>query len=178
MRSDFLIHLSDARNTPGDSERRWIENVYPFYIHDLSEFGESIYHLSEEGAWQPDYLPVWFSAPGARPLVLRSGNERIGFAFVGQDPFSYRSFDADQRLSEFFILRSCRGRGLGRAAAMSVVQAFPGVWELFTLRSNQPAQAFWEKVLGRAGIAFETEIAVQSIRYRFHFSDSRPEGVV
>ena len=167
MRNDFLIHLNDASDTPGDTERRWIENVYPFYLHDLSEFSESIYHLNEEGLWRPDYLPVWFSMPGARPLVLRDGDERIGFAFVGQEPFSYRSFDVDQRLSEFFILRSCRGRGLGRAAALSVFQAFPGVWELFTLRSNQPAQAFWEKVLAEAGVVCEPEIAVHSIRYRF-----------
>lgn len=163
----MTIQFSDARNTPGDTERRWIENVYPLYLHDLSEFGESIYHLNEEGIWQPDYLPVWFSAAGARPLVLRAGDQRIGFAFVGQEPFSYRSFDVDQRLSELFILRSCRGRGLGRAAASSVLQAFPGAWELFTLRSNRPAQAFWEKVLETAGIACEPEVAAQSIRYRF-----------
>lgn len=164
MRNDSLIHFLD---TPDDADRRWIENVYPFYLHDLSEFDGSIYHLNEEGLWHPDYLPVWFSERGARPLVLRSGNERIGFAFVGQDPFPYRSFDVDQRLSEFFILRSWRGRGLGLEAALAVFQAFPGVWELFTLRSNRPAQAFWEKVLEKAGIVCEPEIAVQSIRYRF-----------
>jgi predicted acetyltransferase len=162
-----MIHLIDARDAPGNTERRWIENVYPFYLHDLSEFSESIYHLNEGGIWEPDYLPVWFSAAGARPLVLRAGKQRIGFAFVGQEPFSYRSFDVDQRLSEFFILRSFRGRGLGRAAAISVLQAFPGVWELFTLRSNRPAQAFWEQVLETAGIACEPEAAVHSIRYRF-----------
>ena len=100
MRNNFLIHLHDARDVHNEADRRWIENVYPFYLHDLSEFGESIYHLNEEGIWQPDYLPVWFSAAGARPLVLRAGDQRIGFAFVGQDPFSYRSFDVDQRLSE------------------------------------------------------------------------------
>lgn len=99
--------------------------------------------------------------------MLRSGNERIGFAFVGQEPFSYRSFDVDQRLAEFFILRSCRGRGLGRAAAISVLRSLPGTWELFTLRSNRAAQAFWGKVLGTAGIDCEPEAAVHSVRYRF-----------
>ena len=160
----MAVHLVHAHN---DAERRWIENVYPLYLHDLSEFGESIYHLNEEGVWQPDYLPVWFSALGARPLVLRAEDQRIGFAFVGQAPFSYRSFDVDQRLSEFFILRSCRGRGLGRAAAIAVFQAFPGAWELFTLRSNRPSQAFWEKVIETADLVCEPEVAVHSIRYRF-----------
>ncbi len=170
VRDDFLIQLRDARDARDandEAERRWIEHVYPFYLHDLSEFDESIYRLNGEGIWQPEYLPVWFSAPGARPLVLRAEDQRIGFAFVGQDPFSYRSFDVDQRLSEFFILRSFRGRGLGLDAALTVFQAFPGVWELFTLRSNRPAQAFWEKVLARAGLVCEPETAIQSIRYRF-----------
>jgi len=160
----IMIRLVDARD---DAERRWIENVYPFYLHDLSEFSESIYHLNDDGTWQPDYLPVWFSERGARPLVLRAEGRRIGFAFVGLDPFPYRSFDVDQRLSEFFILRSFRGRGLGLEAALSVFQAFPGVWELFTLRSNRPAQVFWEKVLETAGFACEPEVAVHSLRYRF-----------
>lgn len=160
----MTIQLRDAHD---DSERRWIENVYPFYLHDLSEFQESIYHLNEDGIWRPDYLPVWFSAPGARPMVIRDGSQRIGFAFVGQAPFSYRSFDVDQRLSEFFILRPWRGRGLGRAAAIAVLRSLPGTWELFTLRSNRPAQAFWEKVLETAGLACAPETAVHSVRYRF-----------
>lgn len=163
-----MIQLEDAR---ADAERRWIENVYPFYLHDLSEFDGSIYHLNEEGLWQPDYLPVWFSEPGARPLVLRAEGRRIGFAFVGQEPFPYRTFDVDQRLSEFFILRHFRGRGLGFEAALSVFQTLSGVWELFTLRSNRPAQAFWETVFVRAGIVCEPEVAAQSIRYRFQRRD-------
>lgn len=167
----MIVHLIDARDAHdtrnNNAERRWIENVYPLYLHDLSEFDESIFHLNDEGLWQPDYLPVWFTTPGARPLVLRAEDQRIGFAFVGLDPFPYRSFDVDQRLSEFFILRSCRRCGLGRAAAITVLQSFPGAWELFTLKSNRPAQAFWEKVFEAAGIACEPEIATHSVRYRF-----------
>jgi predicted acetyltransferase len=159
-----LIQVIDARNDP---DREWIENVYPLYLHDLSEFDESVYRLNEEGIWEPDYLPVWFSKPGAKPLVLRADGQRIGFALVGQAPFPYRSPDADQQLSEFFILRSYRRRKLGRAAAISIFKAFPGVWELFVLISNQPAQAFWRSVLEASGTAYETEAAEGATRFRF-----------
>ena len=159
-----MIHLLDARSLP---ERRWIESVYPLYLHDLSEFDDSLYHLSEDGVWEPNYLPVWFSLPGARPFVLRTETQRIGFAFVGQAPFPYRSADVDQQLSEFFILRACRRHGLGREAAVSVLQAFPGAWELFVLTANRPAQAFWRNVLESSSLAYETEAGERSIRYRF-----------
>ena len=160
----MVIELVDARC---DAERRWVENVYPLYLHDLSEFDPSLYHLNEEGVWQPDYLPSWFSLPGARPLVLREQSQRVGFALVGQRPFPYRSADVDQLLSEFFILRACRGRGLGRAAALSLFQAFPGVWELLVLNANKPAKAFWQEILKTSGFTYELDTVEGAVRYRF-----------
>jgi predicted acetyltransferase len=50
-------------------------------------------------------------------------------------------------MSEFFILRGERRRGLGRRAARAVFDRFRGVWEVSQLPGNRPATAFWRSVI-------------------------------
>ncbi|ABF88390.1 conserved hypothetical protein [Myxococcus xanthus DK 1622] len=142
------------RATP--SEHTLLRNLYPLYLHDLSEFGVD-YAMDEQGRWRPDFLPTWLiPAPEVHPLLLRWEGRVVGFAFVGQSPFSYMTPGRDFRMSEFFILRNERRIGLGRLAARAVFDLFPGIWELSQLPRNRPAIAFWRRVIDEyTGGAFE-----------------------
>jgi predicted acetyltransferase len=129
------------------AEHPLLRRLYPLYIHDLSEFGDA-YALDAEGIWQPDYLSFWLSgSEGAHPLLFQLDGRPVGFAFVGQTPFPYKSAEVDFRLSEFFVLRGERRRGLGRQAAVALFDSFRGVWELTQLTANTGAVAFWRRVL-------------------------------
>jgi len=152
------------------SDRQWLENVYPLYLHDLSEFEGSCYTLNSEGRWQPDYLPAWFELPGANALLLSSSSERIGFALVGRRPFPYLSPDADQRLSEFFVLRQYRRRGLAAEASRMVLERFPGAWELEVVHGNHPALRFWETRLQSWSTDLSVEEGTTSTRFKFTIS--------
>jgi hypothetical protein len=48
------LELRDARRSAAD--REWLTNVYPFYLHDLSEFDLTYYCHQEmidaAGVWQ------------------------------------------------------------------------------------------------------------------------------
>ncbi|HEX9985687.1 MAG TPA: GNAT family N-acetyltransferase [Thermoanaerobaculia bacterium] len=145
----MAIELVNARHSP--EARHWLHNVYPFYLHDLSEFQRDIYLLSDEGRWEPDHLPSWFTEAGAYPFVICDDGVRVGFALVGKRPFPWRSPEADQRLGEFFILRSHRGNGVGSRAALEVFKMFSGVWELYELPLNQGAIRFWRRVIASLG---------------------------
>lgn len=124
-----------------------LRNLYPLYLHDLSEFGVE-YRLDEQGLWRPDFLPTWLSpSPEVHPLLLREDGRIVGFAFVGQAPFPYMTRGRDFRMSEFFILRGERRRGLGRLAARAVFDRFPGVWEVSQLPANRTAIGFWRSVI-------------------------------
>jgi predicted acetyltransferase len=124
-----------------------LRNLYPMYLHDLSEFGNG-YTLDPQGCWQPDYLPTWLTeSEQVHPLLFRLEQRLVGFAFVGQAPFPFMGAGRDYRLSEFFILRQERRRGLGLRAARDVFDRFRGVWELSQLRANRAAIAFWHRVL-------------------------------
>jgi predicted acetyltransferase len=57
----------------------------------------------------------------------------------------------DYRMSEFFVLRSHRGRGIGRRAVFSLFDRFRGKWEVFEMARNAVAISFWRRVIGEYG---------------------------
>jgi aminoglycoside 6'-N-acetyltransferase I len=137
--------LQIARALP--SEYPILRNLYPLYLHDLSEFGDG-YAIDGQGTWQPDYLPTWLSeSEQVHPLLFRLDGLPVGFAFVAQAPFPYMTPGRDYQLSEFFIIRSKRRHGLGRQAALDIFNRFRGVWEMAQLRSNYAAIAFWHRLI-------------------------------
>ncbi|HEX4962524.1 MAG TPA: GNAT family N-acetyltransferase [Thermoanaerobaculia bacterium] len=142
----------------------WLENVYPFYLHDLSEFGLDAFYLDASGRWQPDHLRYWLDQPFCFPLIALDGEAPVGFAFVGQRPFPFMAPDRDLHLAEFFLLRAHRRTGLGRQIALQVLRRFQGRWGLSVLPRNRGAIAFWRSVLPL--------VASDSLQ-----EDSHPEGL-
>jgi predicted acetyltransferase len=141
----MVLELRDARLTVVD--RAWLLNVYPLYLHDLSEFDPGYYQLDERGTWQPDHLPSWLSPDGDLPLLLLADGRRIGFAFVNCKPSPQVAAGCDYRMSEFFVLRRERRHGLGTHAALAVFDRFPGRWEVSELVGNERAIRFWRRVI-------------------------------
>jgi len=140
-----VITVVNARED--SSHVDWLRHVYAFYLHDLSQFAPDEYRLSSRGRWEPDHLPYWLTQPFCHPLVLKSGDAPVGFAFVGQEPFPFMSPAVQFGLAEFFVLRAHRRSGYGRAAALAVFERLIGSFELTVLPSNAPALAFWRAVL-------------------------------
>lgn len=139
------LEIKDLKGSPQEIE--WVKNIYPMYLHDLSEFGEELYKLNQHGQWEPDYLPSWLSDPNAHPLILRWKGQPVGFAFVAQAPFGSISSNIDYRMSEFFILRRYRRKYIGKQAAFAIFDRFPGRWEVTELPGNSPALFFWRDVI-------------------------------
>jgi predicted acetyltransferase len=140
------LQLADARGSSAD--REWLTNVYPFYLHDLSEFDDGYYRLDERGRWAPDHLPSWLDEPDDHPLILIESGERVGAALVNEAPSPHVSAGANFRMAEFFVLRPYRGRGVGRRAVFALFDRFRGVWEISELPRNEPAIRFWRRVIG------------------------------
>jgi predicted acetyltransferase len=155
----MTIELRDARRSLVD--REWLINVYPFYLHDLSGFDSSYYTLDERGLWRPDHLPSWLQEDTDHPLIIVEDDRRVGFALVNHAPSPHMQPGMDFRMSEFFVLRSERGRGIGRPAVFALFDRFRGKWEIFELPRNAPAISFWRSACGayRAGRFAETSDA-------------------
>jgi predicted acetyltransferase len=140
------LGLCDARAFAADQE--WLTNVYPFYLHDLSEFDEHYYTLNDRGLWEPDHLPSWLQDDTDHPLIIRQSETRVGFALVNEAPSIHMMPGVRFRLAEFFILKRYRRNGIGLRAAEALFDRFRGRWQLSILARNAPAIAFWRRVLG------------------------------
>lgn len=143
------LELRDARRSPAD--REWLTNVYPFYLHDLSEFDDGYYTLDARGRWTPDHLPSWLDEQEDHPLILVESGLRVGAALVNQAPSPYLTPGMDFRMAEFFVLRRYRQRGIGRRAVFALFDRFRGKWEISELPRNEPAIRFWRRVIGEYG---------------------------
>jgi predicted acetyltransferase len=121
-----------------------IANLLELYAHDFSEF-----HRVEpgpDGRFGYPELPLYWSEPGRRPFLIRVGGKLAGFVLVRGNLQAFGD-DAAWDMSEFFVLRAYRRRGVGQEAAHSVWRQFPGRWQVRVMRANQGAHKFWQRAI-------------------------------
>jgi predicted acetyltransferase len=150
----MTVHLELLRPEHDSLLRR----LYQFYIYDFSEFMG--WDVGQDGRFAEDDLDDCWSNPDRCQYLIRSAGQPAGFALVDliESVASVRRGPA-YVMREFFVLRAHRRRGVGGAAATQAFDLFRGRWEVYQLRENVAAQAFWRKVIGRytAGAYEEAE---------------------
>ena len=141
----MTITVRDARNSRDD--REWIRSVYRDYLSELSVAKSGLFPaLGEWDAREDEFLAGWFSDLRAHPFVILSNADRCGFALVTRT-IGREQTRRQHRLAEFFVVRSARRRGVGKAAAMLVFNRFGGDWEVVEDEENRAALVFWRRVL-------------------------------
>lgn len=128
-------------------EKPALDQLMQLYLHDFSGLAppESRFgHIGEDGRIADDTLERYWR-PDRQVFSIRAGGNRAGFALVND--WAPSGQPVDQVLAEFFIARKYRRRGVGRAAARSLLQRLPGTWELAVTTYNEPALLFWRRVL-------------------------------
>lgn len=133
------------------------------YANDLSELlGLDV---GEDGRFRGPALAAYFADARAHAFLIRVDTALAGFALVVER--SRLSGDESVRdVAEFFVLRKYRRRGVGERAARALFARFGGAWEVRQRTGNEPATAFWRRVIGRiTGGRFEDE-ALDDARWR------------
>ena len=115
------------------------------YLYDFSEFsGEDI---DEYGYFGYPYIDAYWKEKGRYPFFIRADGKLAGLAWV-RSCSEYNALPAPHSMAEFFVMKKYRRRGVGKAAAVKIFDAFPGGWEVSQWKNNLPAQAFWKQVIG------------------------------
>jgi len=130
-----------------------LQRLWQLYRHDLSEYRDS--YPDETGRFKDGRLPDYFADPDrlAYLVDVHLGEpdatssrppgqpwQLAGFALV-------RGLAAGPRLmGEFFVVRSVRRLGVGRAAAKALLAAHPGQWWIPFQEENPQAARFWRQV--------------------------------
>lgn len=131
----------------GRDRRETLSNLFQLYIHDFTEqwFDRPEGELGEDGLFEPyGRLDSYWSQPRHEAMLIRADGHVAGFALVNDH--SHSGLPVDYEIAEFFVARKHRRAGVGQAAALAVIGARPGFWELAVARRNVGAQVFWRRV--------------------------------
>ncbi len=133
--------------TAGPERRTTLENLFQLYVHDFSEqwFDTSRGELEEDGRFSAyDEWESYWTEPDRKALLIRAEGHVAGFALI--NTFAHSGLATDFSIAEFFVVRKHRRSGVGRGAALAILGARPGQWDIAVSRRNVGAQHFWRRV--------------------------------
>lgn len=100
----------------------------------------------DEGRFEYRYFDNYWTESGRFPFLVQADGRLAGFALVSTHAVASKAPRA-KTISEFFVMRNFRRRGVGRAAALRLFDLFPGKWEVRQTNDNVAAQRFWRTVI-------------------------------
>ena len=150
-------------------EKHILENLYSLYLHDLSEFSESL-EVSSNGSFEFDSIDLIWEREGLSPYFLKKDATIIGFLLLLERPFLKKNYDYS--INDIFILKKYRRKGMTSSVLKTLFEQKKGNYYVMELVSNKPAVLFWESVYSKLNIAFDEkkqiiddeECLVQSFR--------------
>ena len=151
--------------TPG--QEPILANLLELYVHDFSEFLDL--DVGEDGRFGYPSLSLYWSESGRHPFLIRADGKLAGLALVKKGS-EVSGSDEVWDMAEFFVLRGCRGRGVGTLAAHQVWRRFPGAWEIRVMQRNSLARRFWAGAI--------STFAGEMIQPRSHREEWRTLGFI
>ncbi len=109
-------------------ERAVLWNLVQLYRHDMSEFRG--YELGEDGTYAYDHLDAFLEQADREAWFIRVEGRLAGFVLINRRP------DGVWQISEHFVARSSRGRGVGRMALAKAFSLHEGRWTCFVDEVN------------------------------------------
>jgi predicted acetyltransferase len=130
-----------------------VGRLVQLYLYDL---GGERWGVNADGTFgSPAWHRRFWAGRGKHHFVVLVSGRLAGFVLVGDRAhFAGRGV---REISEFFVLRKYRRRGLGSHAARTVFARFPGRWEVAELTWNVPAQRFWRGLIRACAVGDVTE---------------------
>ena len=127
------------------AEKPVFASLLELYLHDFTEYDGA--DIGPDGRFGYDFLDAYWIEATRTPLLVRVDDKLAGFALLKRGSTLLNDPDV-MHVSEFFIMRKYRRRGVGGETARRMFDLFPGRWEVSEMAANVPAQAFWRKVIG------------------------------
>lgn len=135
-----------------ENEKTILQNLYSFYLHDLSMFTPNI-SINENGFFDYEDLYLFWTNEGISPYFIESEGNIIGFILLLERPFLKK--ENDFCINDIFILNKFKGKGYGIRAVKELFESKQGQYYVIELVNNLPAVSFWRKILKEFNIDFE-----------------------
>lgn len=120
-----------------------IQNLLELYIYDFTEFGQ--YYVNENGLFGYKDLDLYWEEEGRDPYLIVVDQKLAGFALIHSEKNS--EGEMVHAVSEFFVMKLYRGKGIGKEVAFYLFDQYPGLWEVYQMKTNIPTQFFWRSAI-------------------------------
>ena len=120
-----------------------LRNLMQLCQHDYSEFNEE--DVGSYGIFEYKYIDHYWTESERFAYFVKVDKKLAGFALVRRNQSG--NGNSINILSEFFILRKFRRKGIGMKVAHLLFAKFQGKWSVIQEEANYPAQSFWRKVI-------------------------------
>ena len=125
-----------------------VRRLVQLYIYDLVGVRWGVEANGTYGS--PRWHQQFWRRDDRHHFIVRVDGHPAGFALVRELPEA-GGVPAYQ-MSEFFVLRKYRRRGVGTRVARALFARFPGRWELSVITWNVTARPFWRGVIRRVAV--------------------------
>jgi predicted acetyltransferase len=127
-----------------ETEKSVLRQLMELYAYDFSEFdGEDV---NEHGFFGYTYFDYYWTEDNRHPFFIKVDGKYAGFVLISDYAYVVKT-GAIKSVTEFFIMRKYRRKGIGKSVAMQIFDRFPGIWEVLQHGENEPSMRFWEKVI-------------------------------
>lgn len=153
------------------AERALLQQMLELYQHDLSDLWDQ--DLDAQGQYGYALDRYWGDG-ASTPYVFRVDGQAAGFALVDD---RVKVAGGEHWMDQFFVMKKYRRRGVGAQAAVSVLRAHPGWWQVGQMAGNQAARSFWLRVIAEFSTGHYTEVQLTSGWWQGHiqcFQSTRP----
>ena len=141
-----------------------LQNLMQLYLYDMSQFSHR--EVDSRGLFNHEHLDRYWQDESRAAFLARLGGRPAGFALVDEHSVLKGPGAGVRTIADLFVLRNHRRRGRGTHLAIEVFRRFPGRWEVRQDAGNEPAQAFWRKVIDRYTAGRFVELVLDDHRWR------------
>lgn len=138
-----------------ENDKNTLSRLLRDYAIELLPYGNN----PQEEVQDYKYLPDYFTDPERSAFLIKVSNEVAGFVLVNTHTLMEPQAHS---IAEFYVVPAFRHDGVGRDAAVLAFKKFPGRWEVAQMKANQPAIAFWRRIINEATSGQYHEVMLDS----------------
>jgi predicted acetyltransferase len=134
---------TELRKVPYE-EKEILLNLLEKYNYEFSQYEPD--DVNELGLYGYKYFDLYWTEENRHPFFILVDGRLAGFVLVNTNHLADGDL-ANHSISEFFVMYKYRRMGVGRFAAFTVFDMFPGKWQLKRHPKNIPSVHFWNKTV-------------------------------
>lgn len=131
----------------------------PVDIKDKNKLGDMLRvyqtEMFERDMGKYKYLNSYWKNPRRFPFFIMIDSDIAGLVLINDHTII---LDKGNSISEFYISKDFREKGVGKEAARLAFNMFPGKWELRELKDNKRAHTFWNTIISEFTNSKYTEV--------------------